>query len=245
MIKKVAGPVLANYNFVLEGKQGSARIAFSKKRNDETQFIVFQKSNFQHALRIEFSTSIKPIPMLGHRLAAKDINKFWWEYNDSDNDSKCMVINDLLTIAINNGIDYLEIMSIPELEPTEEMAKSLMDNTVKKSVDFANKFGLDFDSIYDSLVKIQNLIVNNTQTSYAENKDFFIDAAAYVGELISKHYGGIWKWNMEYKQCDLAKIGGKDLYENILSWITNYWNKPNSKYHQLIYMHQNLLEFIE
>lgn len=32
IIKKVAGPVLAAHNFVLEGKQGSLRIAFSKKR---------------------------------------------------------------------------------------------------------------------------------------------------------------------------------------------------------------------
>ncbi|KNY27915.1 hypothetical protein [Pseudobacteroides cellulosolvens] len=115
IIKKVAGPVLATHNFVLEGKQGSLRIAFSKKRDDVTQYIVFQKSNFQHAMRIEFSTSIKPIPVLGHSLSDKYINKFWWEYDDSNIETKYTIINELLSIAINDGISYLETMSIPEL----------------------------------------------------------------------------------------------------------------------------------
>lgn len=48
---------LKEFGFALEKNKGSVRWVFSRKKEEITQYIVFQKSNLSQSVKVEFSTS--------------------------------------------------------------------------------------------------------------------------------------------------------------------------------------------
>ncbi|OPX43985.1 hypothetical protein CLHUN_20100 [Ruminiclostridium hungatei] len=240
IIKKIAGQELKKYDFKFDCKQGAVRWVFSRNKFGIMQYITFQKSNLMDALRVEFTTSINSMPVLGSHL----INSidYWLSYNDEISLEK--VINDLVSIIISEGILCLDAMSTPDIEPSIEMAEELIINTHKKAEDFAARYILGYVNIYDSLKKVEIILQNTKDKTLDENFEILVGAAAYVGEFIIMLHGGSWEWDTDFNTCYLKNIGNTEYFESLITWIINYWHKPEMKIYSLVWKYSNLKEII-
>jgi hypothetical protein len=240
IIKKNAGTKLKDYDFNYEGKQGSARWIFSREKRGVTQYITFQKSNLMDAIRVEFTTSINPMPVLGNHLTGRD--DFWYMYNDDESLNK--VVGDLVSIAINEGISCLDLMSTPNTKPTIEMSKELLVDTRRKADSFAHEYNLDYSNIEESLLKVEAILRNTKNKSLEQNINVIIFASAYIGELVKEVHNGYWDWDGEFNICYLKNVGDTENFICPMLWVTDFWSKPEMKIYSLVWKYLTLKKMI-
>jgi len=241
-IKKISVPELLPYGFSYEGKLASVIWMFSRTKDSVKQEVTFQKSNYMKGLRVDFSTSLDKKTKLEIFYSIPNIEKYWWEYNDEFELES--TIKELTKIIIDYGIPSLDLMIIPDLEPTEDMAKELLINTEEKARIFSSLYNLHELRFDEAVLRTEEILNGLKGTSFENNREVFIKSAAFIGEGIKKNYGGEWVWMEDFETCALDKIGGVQHVDNPLSWITNYWNKPYIQMYRLTYIHDKIKRMV-
>lgn len=133
----------------------------------------------------------------------------------------------------------------PDIKPTYEMYKELLNNTEEKTLNFSKKYNLQFEKVEEELKRLEDIIMETRKQPFDNNIETFIATAAYIGELIKKHNGGEWVWDESICACVLGSIGSKKLSDNPLSWVIHYWNKPEIRNSGLVWKYERLQLFLK
>lgn len=246
VLKNLTVPRLLEHGFQYEGKQGSVRWVFTRKVRDIRQFIIFQKSNYAHALRVQFSTSNKEQPGIdgykpgidGYRLGL-GIPPFW-DYNDDISLEK--VIEGLTEIAVNYGLPCLELMSQPDLTPKDGLQKVLCNTAKEKALEFSNRFQLSFNDPINCLMEVEKVLLARKTEVEGVDWDIILLASAYFGELIRTTLGGNWGWNDTFSACMINGIRGLEppLVSDPLGDVSRFWGKPTMIGYSLVECYRGL-----
>lgn len=232
IIVSVAEPLLKNYGFVYTGKQDHLSWTFTKKTNTNDQIIVFDKSSLDSSLRVILETTqffyYRPVNI--HHLIPHSLipPRGFWKYHDDI--SLKAVVQHLSELAINYGIECLNAMSIPLVNPDDaiyEQQKEMNHNHVGSK--FAQEYNLDM-SDESSIFQLEELIKEKKATNSMFDWNFILNAASFFGECIINKHGGKWLWDDVDKKM---KIG--DLIP--LKSITNFYSNDSLFYLKLTHQY--------
>jgi hypothetical protein len=244
-ILKLATPRLNEHGFIFDSNYVmSGMWRFVREVNTKKQFIDFQKSNFDSAIRIQFSTSLSTWYVTGNQFYDNMTSKHFWNYKDKDELNK--VIIQLTDIALEYGIPYLDNMLIPNLQPCQELEKKLLINPELKASEFSQRYNLSFNN--EMIInKIEEILINTKSlcSDDQENWETMLLASAFYGEYIRTNFGGNWEYD-EYSQgVKIAEINGKTIIrEYPFRRVAAFWGKPNVKFERLTYSYGGILELL-
>jgi hypothetical protein len=227
---------------VYKGKKGNTIWLFSREINDIEQFIAFSKSSLApHALRLEFFTSLNPSDVLygSQFMKEQDRVRFefrrgFWEYDESNIDDLLLILKNLIE---NDGLNCLNSLSIPILNPPRELSLKLFSTENKEEVArvYAKEYDLDILQI-NSLLRIEQTILQMSEKNVDVNWDYIERTSLFFGELVRQTLGGIWK--MHHYDVLVGNIG---MMENVgvlpLKHISNLWGHPYRESFKLSYIY--------
>lgn len=249
VIKKLAVKRLSEYGFKYDGKDTPVTWMFSREKGKVTQYIMFQKSHYSKGIRLEMYTSV-PQKGLGSGMYASHFlkedgneDRSFWEY--SDDASLERAINEQIDIAIEYGVDALDTLCTPVVDPSKEMQRKLSVDTYGRAIRFSEKYKLDFDDAKKSIVRLEEVLKDMGNMKLKECEEELIDAAAYIGEVVRKIHGGEWYWDEEFEVFTLRNIGNTNWEEAFLYYITNFWGNPKFIFYSLVGQYKSLMDLID
>lgn len=237
IIRKIAGPALEKEGFVyskeMSGPGYTAFYNFEKKHE-----ISFQKSNYANLLRINLVSSInKPWCFLGQgKLDERYSKTFWLEY--SNEEEFAQVVNELLKVVLEKGLSALDYIDSTEMVKSDhDMYLSLSKDTAGKAEKFAMEYGLSLlykEENYQTLKQLIDTLKaeDNTAEGFYKNQDFFLCAAAYVGETIRSDFVCDWVWGSDSQHepikyalyCHRSHVPSDNFHLDSLLILISYWN---------------------
>jgi len=216
-IRKIADKTMAEYGFEFDesesGKVDSRGGVYFYKSTKNGCFreIYFQTDSYAKEMEVRLSfvnpnDTSQNIGIAGLNNFTYEVDRFYYKGKKYDTQEKLEgLITELLELIVCYAIPAFEIMEKPLIYPDEEMYRELSKNTKEKAEWFAKEYGLTFDISYEGFFeqvnKLQS-IVRSKKGSYEELKPFFINAAAYFGELLIIDMGENSRWddNSEYQK---------------------------------------------
>jgi len=234
VIVSVAEPLLKNYGFVYTGKQDHLSWTFTKKTITNEQIIVFDKSSLDSSLRVILETTqfFYNRPVYIHHLIPNSLipPRGFWKYHDEI--SLKAVVQHLSELAINYGIECLNGMSIPLVNPDDtiyEQQKEMDHNHAGSK--FAQEYNLDMSDEF-SIIQLEELIKEKKATNSMFDWNFILNAASFFGEFIINKKGGKWSWDEANKKMIIG-----DLIP--LKSITNFYSNDLLFYLKLTHQYKN------
>lgn len=239
ILEKFVALKLESLGFYPEKSMKLNSWVYSRKYKGVTQYITFFKSRVEHqAFRVELSTSLKKTDIIyGHQFIKRAQD--WWYYTDDE--SLQDALDELLSIVLKYGLQWLELKSTPDLEPNEDIGKQLVGDPEKRAGNFERRFGLDVSQV-GTIKKIEEiLLVRKKEIDEEVDWDLILDASAYLGELIRTNIGGSWGWNEDYSTPAILEIGpGKEVF-NVLKRVSRFWSKPTLQSYSLVAGYESLM----
>lgn len=225
-LKKIVAPRLSKYGFEYSGKRHSISWVFSRKVGDVTQFVAFEKIDANpDTMRFTLSTSVSR-ETIKHYHLVKEFSPFGLVYEDEA--SFYAALETLTDVIIERGIDWLTIMSRPDVLPSKETYNCFMERLENRHSAFIQSNNLKY-SDSNFIETLEQIIRSNSNDGAQEpNWDFIVDAAIVLGEYVRLCYGGEWALSGAHQRPYLIKIGGEDNVEmNSLEVISKYWGRPS------------------
>lgn len=237
VLENIAAPKLAEFGFSPDKKFVANSWVFSRQSGNVKQFIVFLKSEFEHqAIRLELCTSLKIVDVIyGHRLVKGE--EEWGYYTDFDSLSK--VIEELTEIAIEYGLTWLELKSIPDLVPSKNLGHLLFENPLERAKSFEQRFSLNTADA-GTLKLVEDILLARKTEINTVDWELILDASAYVGEVVRINRGGRWGWNEDYDTPAILEIGALNQVFNPLNRVARFWGKPMMPTYGLVVGYESL-----
>ncbi|WP_435171370.1 hypothetical protein [Paenibacillus glycanilyticus] len=227
-LKKVIAPKLLEEGFSYAGKLDSISWVFSRDYNGVTQSFIFEKiySN-PDTMRLQLRTSANR-DTLGHHELNNNLDPLGLSYEDKEGYEQ--ILHSFLKV-IPQGIDWLNLFSIPDVLPTKEhysMLESLIDTKRAISQDRlqSNQF----------LNNIEKMITEKSnEGTMPPDWDAITEISLQLGESIRTLFGGEWTVDTNFQRPMVMNIGGVlNNKINPLYLVSRYWGKPG-------YYHINLI----
>lgn len=225
IIKNLVVPELNKYGFKYLGIEAKSRWLFEKKIENISQYIIFNKSIYHKAFNVELSLEKYPMQRycrLNELIGSEQ--KIWWEYMD-DGELESVIL-ELNKIVIEKGIDFLNLLSMPNIYPEFELSKELYNN----HQDLFDLFNKNYRYVMDDYGKndfeiakgIDSIIRSRCKYSLEDNKQIFLEIAAICGTMVKNKTQGEWIFNELENRC-LVSAKGRKKFEP-LYLVLNYWN---------------------
>ncbi|MCU6795128.1 hypothetical protein OB236_23760 [Paenibacillus sp. WQ 127069] len=232
VLQKEVAPILKQKGFDYFEKIDNASWRFSKQVGTVNQYIIYKKSNhYESSIRIEFNTSITKSPAIEGNYFEKYNTHGWLQYQNQD--SLREILFKLTEIALQHGIPWLDIMSIPDQRPTAEAKEQLRLAPEVIASQFASIHNLDL-SDKNSITMLEEILLSSKREDEQIDWDIMVSSSACLGQMIVINLGGNWNWDEINQTIKIVGIGGKDsLTFAPLENICKYWSKPQLKSYKL------------
>ncbi|ARU60495.1 hypothetical protein CBW65_04960 [Tumebacillus avium] len=220
MLLMATAPI-TEQGFSLDPKRSGANMwTYSKQMGNLTQYIVFDKSGHRHqAVRVFLETSRDPVGIYGATLSGRE--DIWWYYTDEENLKE--VLAEMVQLIVDKGLSWFEISAKGVPKPTDEIARSVLDNLTERVKRFEYDHQLDHTNP-DTVAALEKVIRSKEDESLEVDWDFLCDAAAYFGELLRCKFGGSWGSDEDYGWVIQLMNGTKKIRP--LNQVAMYWNNP-------------------
>jgi hypothetical protein len=233
LIKKIVTPKLSKLGFNYLGIEGGVRWIFERRTECVSQRIMYLKSIYHKGinveLKVEFDQEAEGLARTEYANYLIDKrDKVWWKYSDDNELEKAL--DELIKIVENKGIEFLSLASIPSIKPSRTLSKNIYNNRIE----LINSFKINHESEFfekdelSTISQIDNLICAYRDRSFEECTLFFLETAAYCGQIVENKSKGSWFYDEEQGRC-LILCDGFTI--DPLFWVINYWNvelKDNS-----------------
>lgn len=226
-LKKIVAPRLSPFGFEYSGKLDSISWVFERHTGDTTHFVIFEKiGSNPNCMRFMLRTSVSREIIMHHRLA-NELDPFGLMYTDDT--SFHAALETLINVIIDRGgLDWLAIMSRPDVIPSKEIYAKFMDQIELRQSTFIKFHNLTYNDSY-FMDKLENVIRTYSNNGIKEpDWEFIMDAAVAMGEYIRMCFGGEWKITGKYQRPSLCNIGGLENKKlNCLALVSCYWARPD------------------
>lgn len=223
-LRKVVIPKLSESGFQYYGKLDSISWAFTRGFESAVQFITFEKIGANpDIIRFKLSTSTSKEEIYHYQLN-KELNSLGLAYSDEESLHKALEV--FTETIIKTGIEWLNVMSTPDVSPAKEHYMLLVEKLNTESKD---TYELSYSNGNDKIVVLEERLrhaSNNGKDS--PNWESIIEDALNLGEIIRTHIGGEWSLTGTHQLPFVINIGGKsDLKLNPLLVVSRYWGRPH------------------
>lgn len=242
IIKAVITKKLNNYEFTFKKNNISNSWLFQRICNDVFQQIIIQKSNFDQRLDVILSTSVSPDKLMAHQLVD---DRMLYGSSYKDETSLHNILIEICELIIKDGIECLNLMSIPDIKPKKEMSYKLLEKPMERAESFEKKYKINCSNDMEVLKEIKNNLTQNNTISLENASHLLVDASAFLGKVIIDQMGGEWIWDEYFELAMLDNIGETHIKDSPLVWCINYWQKPNMKTYDLTRKYTNLTKLIQ
>lgn len=211
---------------------------FYRQERGVKQIVSFLKSNHvTNAFSVDLYTSVNRIPKSLKKFIPEEENDQWWTYQD--NHSLKLLLDRIKGIISKEGLNYLNIMSRPNLEIPLEIAEYFRDNKLNLALTLIQTLGLkDGFAPFDVL---EGLLTEPPKNTMEVNWPIIMSVGAYLGELLIQQFNGEWKWNIKSKQSIVeVTVGRQKILTSPLHWAVCFWDKPQNKFYKLSYQYDQV-----
>ncbi|TFE19412.1 hypothetical protein [Cohnella luojiensis] len=237
-MKKIVLPKLDMFGFEYSGKRDSVSWAFTRKVGEVLQSVCFEKiGSNPNRIRFLLSTSVSLETMYTKDLA-KDIPDTL-EY--SDDDTFYSVLEILTGIIINKGLDWLNVMSKPDVFPSKEIYREFWTEILSRQSVGANKY--DFGD--PNIIKLIESNIHQSSNEGTKEPDWKIimNESYELGEYIRLTFGGRWSLDGPNQLPFIVDIAGiKSIKSNPIFFVSRFWGKPDYGPYSLTEMIDGLRE---
>ncbi|QHW34642.1 hypothetical protein GZH47_30185 [Paenibacillus rhizovicinus] len=221
-LNKIIAPRISGLGFEYAGKPDSISWVFSRSYKEATQYITFEKIGANpDCIRFNLTTSVSR-EKLSHYQLDMELDPVGVVY--SNQESLYKVLEVFAYNIINGGIDWLNIMSKPDVSPSKELYAAFAESLNCRTFTIPEHIYSSDDFIEQLQMSIQERSCDGTAPL---DWEFIMNAAFELGEAIRRRFTGEWLL-FESTPCPFVmNIAGKsDLKINPLWVISNYWGKP-------------------
>lgn len=178
-----------------------------------------------NSLRLELDTSSNSDLFATQSTLVPSLQNEWETFEDEGSLKK--VLESFVAIIKSEGLNWLDFMGIPDLQPESSWLQQLANEPSLKADRFAEEHSLSYSDIHD-LKRLEVVIVEQKNTRETIDEAFIIYASAYFGEYIRRNLGGTWGWEEFHQQPGILNISGKDsLAVCPMRDICRFWSKPS------------------
>ena len=232
-IRRHVDDVLKEHRFKYEESArhaGDAR--YVRKKAKGWQVIIFQTTTKSLMIRLQDRYAGEPVIMqFVPGVACR------WSFGSFEEFERlCPEIVDALKRYVLRIFDLLP-KELKGPNTWHEEAKALYENPKGLAADFKRLYGFPDDIFYTDIKRIEDMLVERTDQSFEDVREFILQAAAYLGESFIKKFGGAWIM----LKSGLCLVGFGDLetafeegrYYNVLPLVAGAWESPNESRNNL------------
>lgn len=245
ILDKKLGPVLKEHGFLYDKKIHHLGWRYQRNSIDALQYFTITQSPMDSKqIRFELSTSKSPYDVIYsgrlRREVGEGIQDYWRFDSEEDLGS---VLEEMYRLFKEKGLEYLNILVKPEIVPSLEYEKILMENYKSLTKQFIEEFQAEFE-----LADLKNIEIKfNQKKSLCESKndwDLILRASAYFGERLVHDLGGEWHWDELRSRAQVTKLGGKPSVSlSPLSVVSKFWSIPERIDYQLSHVYEQFKLF--
>lgn len=229
--------------FRYQGKHGKYGWRFVRSHGDVEQYITFATNPFgENNIRVEFSTSKNMYGTLGNKFVTDRnlINALgYWAWDDEASLKKVFI--SLFDVIKEYGLEWFEMNLIPDIEPSPQKDRELLDNRIVLADSFMKEYDLT-SYVPEHIEKIEQ-VLRESKTK-ATDWQKIMEASAFIGEVVRHNLGGNWEWDIGNETTCIKGIGGKEnLAFLCFVEVTNYWDKPQFKINSLVSKYNRIKYF--
>lgn len=166
-------------------------------------------------------------------------NSGYWTWEDEASLRKVFI--SLFDVIIDYGLEWFEMSLIPDIEPSPQKDRELLDNRIVLAESFMKKNDLT-TYVSEHIEKIEQVL----RESKTEATDWqkIMKASAFIGEVVRQNLGGNWEWDIGNETTSIKGIGGKEnLAFLCFVEVTKYWDKPQFKINSLVSKYNRIKHF--
>jgi hypothetical protein len=256
ILAKVVDPKLEGLGFERVKKSSALEWNYKRPQGDGYDRITFQKSQYYNETRVLFSGGrmiyeltelLDPASLPSIITHSINFNGFLPYNNMEELESILTVLADIIVERV--GHPLFDAMVKTRINPPVEMLQKLSENVRAH----AEKFRQDYDLTYDKevprlkqrILDVEKIIEQRAGEAYGTLSDFFVEAAAYLGELIVNAHGGAWGG----KEANTFVVQKIDNYAKAnlspLAAVINYWHNPILFQLSIVNRYETILRIID
>ena len=158
-----------------------------------------------------------------------------WDFWGFDNEEELRdVLKEFKRLIFTYGLDFLETISKPETDavPTREKQRYLYEHHQELHEQYQKEMKTAGKSAEEVIEVIYQKMEETLDKPYAEVEDLLMGFAALYGHTICWGDRGDWVWNEERGICQIDKVLGTWVEEDILNLVVyewDYWRKHRDK----------------
>lgn len=218
---------IAPLGFTYQGKEGSKRWLFSRTQDEVVQTITIEQDRYETKLSLTFKTSMIRMPTSWRYFFPVErwipLGRF------QDEESLVQILQIMREKIFERGLRILEMMSIPDLKPSEDAERLVLEEHGEKAVEFAKTYSLSFESDpIKEVEKLEAILLENRATVENVDWEFLIGAGAFYGKLVADTFHGEWEWH-ESGKCLVTNIRYPHSTDSVapLKQVSIFWQKPD------------------
>lgn len=221
-LNKIVAPVLGEYGYKYSGKRDPISWVFEKKIDLVSRFIIFEKIRANpDQIRVLLHTSVC-LERVHLNQLDRNLNHMGIVYQNKEEFYSTLTL--LLDIIIKQGLDWLEIMSKPDVFPDLSVCRLFMERLSINSNELNSPIITENDDIadFESQIRLMSAEGHN-EPDWA----FIIDFSIQFGEFIRTKFGGEWAVRGEQEYPFLIEVGSNRRRKICpLIQVAQYWGKP-------------------
>lgn len=225
---------LKEIGFRYQGKHGKYGWRFGRSHGDVEQYITFTTNPIdENKIRVEFSTSRFRFGPMGHHFVTDRTvfgNSGYWAWGEERSLEEVFI--SLFDVIKEFGLEWFEMNLTPDIEPSPQKDRELLDNRIVLADSFMKKYDLT-SYMPEHIEKIEQ-VLRESKTE-ATDWQIIMEASAFIGEIVRHNLGGNWEWDIGNETTCMKGIGGKEnLAFLCFVEVTTYWDKPQFKINSLV-----------